>query len=109
MDVAGSDGKSDPHGSAVAILRHLREVWRVISELENTLRKLSITPSKALGQNFLTDANVSAWIVDQLRPVITRYAQEREAGEKFGDFVVRAGIVNETVHGREFHDGLGEV
>ena len=42
----------------------------VISDLENSLRKLSITPSKALGQNFLTDPNVSAWIVDQLRPSI---------------------------------------
>ncbi|MGI9241598.1 MAG: 16S rRNA (adenine(1518)-N(6)/adenine(1519)-N(6))-dimethyltransferase RsmA [Verrucomicrobiales bacterium] len=42
----------------------------VISELEKSLRKLSITPSKALGQNFLTDPNVSAWIVDQLKPCI---------------------------------------
>ena len=41
-----------------------------ISELENSLRKLSITPSKALGQNFLTDPSVSAWIVDQLQPSI---------------------------------------
>ena len=54
----------------VANPRHLHELWHVISDLEKNLRKLSITPSKALGQNFLTDANVSAWIVDQLRPSI---------------------------------------
>ena len=41
-----------------------------IPELEKTLRKLSIAPSRALGQNFLTDPDVSAWIVDQLRPCI---------------------------------------
>lgn len=41
-----------------------------ISELEKNLRKLSITPSKALGQNFLTDPNISAWIVDQLKPCV---------------------------------------
>lgn len=41
-----------------------------ISDLEKSLRKLSITPSKALGQNFLTDQDVSAWIVEQLQPSI---------------------------------------
>lgn len=41
-----------------------------ISELEKVLRKLSLTPSRALGQNFLIDPEISAWIVDQLRPSI---------------------------------------
>ncbi len=48
----------------------MRELCTNISDLEKNLRKLSITPSKALGQNFLTDANVAAWIVDQLRPSV---------------------------------------
>ena len=42
----------------------------VIADLHDKLRKLSISPSKALGQNFLTDTNVSAWIVDQLKPSV---------------------------------------
>ncbi|NNE93549.1 MAG: NADPH-dependent assimilatory sulfite reductase hemoprotein subunit [Verrucomicrobiales bacterium] len=48
-------------------------------------------------------------IVETLRPVIADYAKNREDGEKFGDFVIRAGYVNETTHGRDFHEGLGEV
>ncbi len=38
-----------------------------------------------------------------LAPIITRYAKERETGERFGDFCIRAGYVNETVQGRDFH------
>ncbi|MFT4547478.1 MAG: 16S rRNA (adenine1518-N6/adenine1519-N6)-dimethyltransferase [Verrucomicrobiales bacterium] len=57
-------------GLEVANSSHLHELWLVISDLEKNLRKLSITPSKALGQNFLTDSNISAWIVDQLRPSV---------------------------------------
>ena len=57
-------------GLGLANRGSLREVCPVISDLEKSLRKLSITPSKALGQNFLTDPNVSAWIVDQLRPSV---------------------------------------
>ncbi|MBX5463759.1 MAG: assimilatory sulfite reductase (NADPH) hemoprotein subunit [Steroidobacteraceae bacterium] len=41
-------------------------------------------------------------ILDSLRPVLQRYAQERMSGEGFGDFVVRAGIVRAMLHGRDF-------
>lgn len=41
-----------------------------------------------------------------LRPVIQRYAKEREEGEKFGDFVIRAGIIAATVQGDDFHKNI---
>jgi sulfite reductase (NADPH) hemoprotein beta-component len=43
-------------------------------------------------------------IVAELTPIIQRYAQERDDGEHFGDFVVRAGYVCAVKAGREFHD-----
>jgi sulfite reductase (NADPH) hemoprotein beta-component len=38
-----------------------------------------------------------------LEPMIRRYAQERIAGERFGDFTIRAGYVKATVQGKDFH------
>jgi sulfite reductase (NADPH) hemoprotein beta-component len=46
-------------------------------------------------------------IVAALAPLIERYAREREAGERFGDFVVRKGYVAPTTSGRDFHANLG--
>ena len=43
-----------------------------------------------------------------LRPILERYASERDEGERFGDFVIRAGYVAETRAGREFHDDFKE-
>lgn len=43
-------------------------------------------------------------IVGALAPLFRRYATERAAGERFGDFVVRAGVVKATTAGRNFHD-----
>lgn len=42
-------------------------------------------------------------ILKELRVVLSRYAKEREDGEHFGDFVVRAGIVEATTDGTNFH------
>ncbi|MEZ5325385.1 MAG: NADPH-dependent assimilatory sulfite reductase hemoprotein subunit [Verrucomicrobiales bacterium] len=42
-------------------------------------------------------------IVATLRPILLSYAQERTEGERFGDFVIRKGIVAETHEGRDFH------
>lgn len=39
-----------------------------------------------------------------LEPMLRRYAQERVPGERFGDFVIRAGYVKATRQGRDFHD-----
>ena len=47
-------------------------------------------------------------IIGILRPILERYATERNDGERFGDFVIRAGYVAETREGREFHDDFKE-
>jgi sulfite reductase (NADPH) hemoprotein beta-component len=41
-------------------------------------------------------------ILEALRPVLQRYALERKPEESFGDFVVRAQIVQPMLHGRDF-------
>ncbi|MGG5254696.1 assimilatory sulfite reductase (NADPH) hemoprotein subunit [Neobacillus sp. SM06] len=43
-------------------------------------------------------------ILNELRMLLSRYAKEREEGEHFGDFVIRAGIVKATTDGTNFHD-----
>jgi sulfite reductase (NADPH) hemoprotein beta-component len=43
-------------------------------------------------------------ILDTLKPIFARYAQEREAGEHFGDFVIRAGYVKAVNDGQDFHE-----
>ena len=43
-------------------------------------------------------------ILEVLSDVIGRYAREREPGEHFGDFTIRAGIVREVKEGRFFND-----
>lgn len=44
-----------------------------------------------------------AEILDLLAETIGRYAREREPGEPFGDFTIRAGIVREVTEGRFFN------
>jgi len=41
-----------------------------------------------------------------LGPVITHYAKERKEGERFGDFCIRAGYVNATIQGPDFHQNI---
>ena len=45
-------------------------------------------------------------IVAALAPLFGLYAQDRNDGERFGDFVIRTGIVQRTVAGLDFHDNL---
>ncbi len=45
-------------------------------------------------------------IVNELAPIIRRYAKEREEGERFGDFTIRAGYVKPTTEGRLFHEEI---
>ena len=45
-----------------------------------------------------------ATILEVLAEVLTRYARERQPGEHFGDFTIRAGIVREVTEGRFFND-----
>ncbi|KAF8075095.1 sulfite reductase subunit beta [Lyophyllum atratum] len=42
-----------------------------------------------------------------LEPMIKRYALEREHGEKFGDFTIRAGYISATTSGKEWYVGMG--
>ena len=43
-------------------------------------------------------------IVDELRPIIQKYASDRKEGERFGSFTIREGYVKETTAGRNFHE-----
>ncbi|MEY4299079.1 MAG: hypothetical protein RIR25_315, partial [Verrucomicrobiota bacterium] len=45
-------------------------------------------------------------IVNELAPIIRRYATERDEGERFGDFTIRAGIIKATTEGRLFHEEI---
>ncbi|MEM9480521.1 MAG: NADPH-dependent assimilatory sulfite reductase hemoprotein subunit [Verrucomicrobiota bacterium] len=47
-------------------------------------------------------------IVPILRPIIHDYALNREKGERFGDFTIRAGYVHATTAGNNFHDNIIE-
>ncbi|WP_338472233.1 assimilatory sulfite reductase (NADPH) hemoprotein subunit [Niallia sp. XMNu-256] len=43
-------------------------------------------------------------ILKELKVILPRYAKEREEGEHFGDYVIRAGIIKATTDGTNFHD-----
>ena len=45
-------------------------------------------------------------IVAALTPLFEAYAKGRERGERFGDYVIRTGVVKETTAGLDFHDNL---
>ncbi|KAG6852152.1 transcriptional regulatory protein [Tephrocybe sp. NHM501043] len=42
-----------------------------------------------------------------LEPMIKRYALERDPGERFGDFTIRAGYISATTSGKEWYVGMG--
>ena len=42
-------------------------------------------------------------ILAELTPIIRRYARYRALGERFGDYVISAGYVKATKHGKDFH------
>ena len=46
-------------------------------------------------------------ILAALDPLFAAYAKEREAGERFGEFVIRAGFVAKTGNGADFHANTG--
>jgi sulfite reductase (NADPH) hemoprotein beta-component len=43
-------------------------------------------------------------ILKEVKPMIKKYALERDNDEPFGDWVIRAGYVKKTVNGLDFHD-----
>ncbi len=46
-------------------------------------------------------------IVAALDPIFAAYAKDRQKGERFGDFTIRAGYVASTGNGRDFHANVG--
>ncbi|QJE98646.1 NADPH-dependent assimilatory sulfite reductase hemoprotein subunit [Luteolibacter luteus] len=60
-----------------------------------------------LSKLYRQDINASE-IRSLLAPIFQRYAKERNAGEHFGDFVIRAGYVAATVQGADFHKNIKE-
>jgi sulfite reductase (NADPH) hemoprotein beta-component len=48
-----------------------------------------------------------AGIIAALDPVFAAYARDRQKGERFGDFTIRAGFVAATGNGRDFHANVG--
>ncbi len=47
-------------------------------------------------------------ILEALTPLLHEYAAGREAGERFGDWVIRAGHIQATTAGNRFHEDLAE-
>ena len=43
-----------------------------------------------------------------MKLLLKRYAGERQEGERFGDFVIRVGVINRTTEGKTFHDNVAE-
>jgi sulfite reductase (NADPH) hemoprotein beta-component len=41
-----------------------------------------------------------------MKPLLKRYALEREGGERFGDFTIRIGMIKPTTMGKTFHDDV---
>ncbi len=46
-------------------------------------------------------------IIAALDPVFAAYAADRQPGERFGDFCIRAGFVAATTNGADFHANVG--
>ena len=47
-------------------------------------------------------------ILDILKPMIKRYALERNEAEHFGDWTIRSGIIHQTTEGKAFHENVAE-
>lgn len=50
-----------------------------------------------------------AEILDIMKPLLKRYACERDKGERFGDFTIRIGLIKPTTEGKTFHDDVAEI
>lgn len=48
-------------------------------------------------------------ILEIMTGLLSRYAKERNQGERFGDWTIRAGVINETTEGKYFHENTAEV
>ena len=48
-------------------------------------------------------------ILGIMKPMLGRYARERKEEERFGDFVIRVGIIKPTTEGKTFHEEVAEL
>lgn len=48
-------------------------------------------------------------ILEIMKDLLGRWAKERKDGEHFGDWTIRAGVINETTEGKTFHENTAEV
>ena len=47
-------------------------------------------------------------ILEIVKPMLKRYAMERQEGEHFGDWTIRSGYIKPTTEGKTFHDDVAE-
>ena len=59
------------------------------------------------GSDVSTDSVSEPEILAILEPMIKHYALERQQGEHFGDFVIRAGYIAPTTSGAAWYDRAG--
>ena len=59
-----------------------------------------------LGKLYAEDVTAGE-ITATLDPLFAAYASGRQTGERFGDFLIRAGYVAKTVNGPDFHERTG--
>ena len=48
-------------------------------------------------------------ILATMKPLFKQYALERQEGERFGDFCIRAGVIKATTDGQNFHDDVSSL
>lgn len=89
-----------PNGCSRPVLAELAFVGRAIGRYNMYVGAAfdGSRPSKL----YLDNANEEQ-ILTALDELFARYSKERNDGEHFGDFTVRAGIVEAVQHGREIH------
>jgi sulfite reductase (NADPH) hemoprotein beta-component len=68
--------------------------------------KLTIYDARGVLRDF-SESVTEPEILEILGPMIKRYALEREEGEHFGDFVIRAGYIAPTLTGMTWYDRMG--
>ena len=84
-----------------------RSAWSAKAPAATT--SISAPPSTARGSTSSTREDLDhAGIVAALDPVFAAYAGDRQKGERFGDFTIRAGFVAATGNGRDFHANVGK-
>ena len=79
--------------------QRLNKIYRGLSTLWYRLQSLII--------RFCAESVTEPEILAILKPMIKHYALERRDGERFGDFVIRAGYISPTIEGKAWYEGAG--